>query len=416
MGRMSISRFAELAREASLASTALSTVPASATRQALLDPILDARLRQLQRQNRFRDPEASGRERAEAAARRRGVPFLDASSNDYLGLAAETGAAPCSGLQPWGAGASRLIHGTHSAHAQLEAELARWLGREASLLFSSGYAANVGTVACLAVAGDLLISDALNHASLIDGCRLSGARRVIIPHRDVNAVERALRQRQERTAWVVTESYFSMDGDVAPLDELARVCRRHGAALIVDEAHALGVFGPAGRGLAAHYGVEPDVTIGTFGKAFAAQGAFVAGSRRLRDWLWNSARSFVFSTATSPALASYLRQQLERVSAADRRRAQLHEACRALEQQLRRTAASQFALPEGRSGPIFPLICGSAERALAAAEQLLDLGILTQAIRPPTVPEGESRLRLSLQATITAAQLDHLFAALANLP
>ena len=394
---------------------ALSALSPSARGRFLLDALLAVRLRQLHQQNRYRDPDSSLRERALAAAKQRNAPFIDASSNDYLGFGNEPLAARRSTSFPWGAGSSRLIHGTRHVHTTLEADLARWLGYQAALLFTSGYAANVGTISSLAAAGDLVVSDALNHASLIDGCRLSRARVQVVPHRDVAAVERALSQRPERTAWVVTESYFSMDADIAPLADLASICRARDAALIVDEAHALGVFGPEGRGVAAQQGVQPDVTIGTFGKAFAAQGAFVAGSKLLRDWLWNTARSFMFSTASSPALAAYLVDQLARVVSADAQRARLHEHAHQLERHLTQFSGRSFTLPASRTGPIFPLLYGSSHEAQDAAERLLQLGVLTQAIRPPTVPEGQSRVRLSLQATFSSAQFGHLSDALARL-
>lgn len=214
-----------------------------------------------------------------------GRTLLNLCSNDYLSLASR-GAEGTTG-----AGASRLIAGDLDVHRQLEESLSGWLGVESTLLFSSGYAANVGVLSALAGSDTLIVSDALNHASIVDGCRLSRARVAVTPHGAVDAVERALRDAPERRRIVVTDSYFSMDGTIAPLAALRGVCDRFDAALVVDEAHALGVWGPEGRGLCALAGVRPDVLVGTLGKSFGSSGAFVAGSSMLTRWLWNRARS-----------------------------------------------------------------------------------------------------------------------------
>jgi 8-amino-7-oxononanoate synthase len=221
--------------------------------------------------------------------------LLDLCSNDYLGYGAE--AWPNPAVARSGAGASRLVSGSDPSHEEAEVTLASWLGAEAALLFSSGYAANTGVLAALARPGDIIVSDALNHASIIDGCRLSGASVRVVPHGDAAAVDAALAASTGAAhRWVVTEAYFSMDGDSPDLPSLRTICDRRDAALIVDEAHALGVFGPRGTGLCAAAGVRPDVLVGTASKALGLQGAFVVGPRRLRLWLWNRARSFVFST------------------------------------------------------------------------------------------------------------------------
>jgi 8-amino-7-oxononanoate synthase len=331
---------------------------------------------------------------------------VDASSNDYLGLAAlnvsrETSVQPSregvwdDDLASDGAGASRLIHGTRPAHLALEGALTAWVGSPSALLFSSGYTANVGILQALGAPGSLIVSDALNHASIVDGCRLSRARVVVTPHLDLGAVGATLASSTESPKWVVVESYFSMDGDEADLAGLRSLCDSHGAGLVVDEAHALGVFGPDGSGRCAACGVRPDALVGTLGKAVGLQGAFVAGSDELRALLWNRARSFVFSTAPSPALCATALFHVQRARAADRSRARLMKLASILRAALR---ASGARVPERGSGPIVPVLVGSKERALALAQRLRAAGILAQAIRYPTVPEGTARVRLTVSA------------------
>lgn len=318
--------------------------------------------------------------------------WLDASSNDYLGFARTVSRATPEGAA--GAGASRLIFGTHPEHLALERALAKWVHAPAALLFSSGYAANVGLLGALGQPGQVILSDALNHASIVDGCRLSRAEVRITPHRDLSALRAQLAQAPQ-PAIVVTESYFSMDGDSPDLPELAELCERSAAFLVVDEAHALGVYGPNGAGLCAAQGVRPDALVGTLGKAVGAQGAFVAGSTRLRAWLWNRARSFVFSTAPSPALAALTLQQLDRTRAADRERERLSHLAAALREALQ--SRGLRTLPASH-GPIVPVLAPDAEGAARAERALTDAGILARAIRPPTVPPGTERLRLTAHA------------------
>lgn len=388
-------------------------VPTMASEQ--LAELLARRLAALRDANLFRDPESPLRTRAELGAERHGRRLIDLSSNDYLGLAH----LPLSEAAPAGAGASRLIHGTRGAHRRLEAELAEWLGTEAALLFSSGYAANAGLVSALAEPGDLILSDALNHASLIDGCRLSRAEVVILPHRDVGALASALASAGTRTTWVVTESYFSMDGTQCDLAAIGPVLSRHSNAhLVLDEAHSLGVFGPRGRGLGAAAHCTPAALVGTFGKAFGVHGAFVAGSRDLCAWLWNRARSFVFSTAPSPALLNTVLERLTALAHADAERAHLDAMCREFHVQLDRHFPGRRVV--GSTGPITPLLIGDPKAAVAVVDSLADHGILTQAVRPPTVPTGTARVRLSLNARLTLADLDVALDALqhvlANVP
>jgi 8-amino-7-oxononanoate synthase len=329
--------------------------------------------------------DASGLLRPRKPARR---PELSFCSNDYLGLARRL-ASPAAA----GAGASRLVSGEREEHAALERELTAWLGYPAAITFTSGYAANVGVLSALARPGDLIVSDGLNHASIIDGARLSRAEVVVVPHLDVEAVGRALEGRGDRRAWVVTESYFSMDADAPDLRRLRDLCDAAGAALVVDEAHAIGVLGPEGRGLCAEAGVQPDVLVGTFGKAFGAAGAFVAGRESLALWLWNRARSFVFSTGLSPVLA---RAALDgvRIACADaERRERVLAAARSL-----RTGLKDIGVQPWGFGQIIPWVVGAPERACAVASALREKGLDVAAIRPPSVPQGTSRLRLTVTA------------------
>ena len=336
-----------------------------------------------------------------------GRPVINFSSNDYLGLAASDEAAAAAGAASrefgCGATASRLVCGTFAVHAELESALARWQGAEGALLFNSGYQANVGVLSALAGPGDLVVSDQLNHASIIDGCRLSRAEVAIYRHGDAAHAEELLsaRGRHARRRFIVSDSLFSMDGDPAPLAELASVAYRQGAALMVDEAHAVGCFGARGRGLAAMNGVPVDILVGTFGKAFGSFGAFVVSRGVVREVLLNRARSFVFTTALPPAVVAASRAALETVDSeeGERLRARLAGLVARMQDGLRRLGL----LAEGSgSSPIFPIVAGSEEAAMNCCEQLLERGIFAQAIRPPTVPRGTSRLRM----TVTAAHLE----------
>jgi 8-amino-7-oxononanoate synthase len=338
---------------------------------------------------------------------REGAALLNLCSNDYLGYASDPW--PEGLVGPSGAGASRLVSGNVSAHEDAEAALAGWLGTESALLFSSGYAANVGTVAALAGRGDVIVSDALNHASLIDGCRLSGAEVRVVPHLDLAATEAALANaHQARRRWVVTESYFSMDGDSPDLLRLRALCDQHDAALVLDEAHVLGVLGPRGRGLAAESGITPDVLIGTAGKSLGLHGAFVAGSSALRLWLWNRARSFVFSTGVSPILAAAVTHRVARLAADDAGRARLEARGSQLREGL---AALGVTGAVGGRGPVIPWVLGSSEATVARSRRLRDHGILVQAIRPPTVSNGTARLRITVHARLTPEDIERALAA-----
>lgn len=360
---------------------------------------IDYRTEALKAAGLWRDPRD-----AEAVEDRRG--FVDARSNDYLGLAGKPVSRETAGAI--GAGASRLISGSHVEHRELERAVAAWLGFEECLLFSSGYAANTGVVAALAGPGETIFSDALNHASIVDGCRLSRADVVVLPHRDVAALENAL-VASRGVRWVVTESYFGMDGDSPDLSAVRRVCDQHEAALIVDEAHAIGVFGPGGRGLCAASDVVPDVLVGGMGKALGIHGGFATCPRRYRDWLWNRARTLVFSTAPSPLLCSLALERVQQVRAAESERAHLRELEHRLAGRLRE-AGVEF--PSDRHGPLFPVVLGSEEAVLEGARRARELGLLCHPIRPPTVPRGASRLRVTLRADMTEGDVDVIAKAL----
>ncbi len=330
---------------------------------------------------------------------------LSFCSNDYLGLASEP-APPA----PSGAGASRLVSGERAEHLQAERAAAELVGLPEALLFTSGYAANLGVVSALAGPGDLIVSDALNHASLIDGARLSRARVVIVPHLDAPAVERALADRGTGRSFVLTESYFSMDADAPDLAALRRICDAAGAALVVDEAHALGVLGPEGRGLCAAAGVRPDAMTGTFGKAFGAGGAFVAGPPALVQWLWNRARSFVFSTGLSPAVAAGAAAGVARSRQEPSRRETALEMANRL-----RAVLAERGMRVGGFGPIIPWIVGDPALAMRVAAELRAMGLDVRAIRPPSVPPGTARLRLTVTALHRTADVDRFGAALDTL-
>lgn len=330
---------------------------------------------------------------------------VDLSSNDYLGLAdhPDVRAALAAALAdlPTGSAGSRLLSGQHPAWAAWEERFAAWQGAEAALTFGSGFAANTGVVTALVGPGDLVVSDALNHASLIDGVRLSGARREIVPHNDPAAVDAALAQGGWRRALVVVESVYSMDGDEAPLAALAELCARRGAMLMVDEAHATGLFGPEGQGRAHGLREHITATVHPCGKALGASGGVVCGSRALVDWLIQRARPFVFSTALPPYMAAGLTAALEII----RRSPALRARPGALGARLR------AGLP-GRTGPssthIVPVLTGTAASALALQAGLAARGWHARAIRPPTVPAGTCRVRLVLRAALSEAQVDQL--------
>ena len=344
-----------------------------------------------------------------------GRELANFGSNDYLGLAADERlrAAVRQGTDDrgWGSGASPLVTGRGTLHAELEAELAKFEGTQAALLFSTGYAANVGAIAALMGPDDIIFSDAKNHASIVDGCRLSGAQIQVYTHCDLDDLRRLLAvSRPIRRKLIVTDSLFSMDGDLAPLPQLTELARQQSAMLMVDEAHATGVFGKRGRGVCEHLGVEEGVHIrvGTLSKGLGSIGGFVAGSRVLIDWLANRARPYVFSTAMPEAMAAAGLAALEIVRDEPQRRRELLSRA-----DLLRSRFTSAGLNVGRSqSQIVPVILGSPAKAMAAAGQLRQAGFFVPGIRPPSVPEGESLLRISLSWLHTPGQLAELAEAL----
>jgi glycine C-acetyltransferase/8-amino-7-oxononanoate synthase len=342
-----------------------------------------------------------------------GSPVLLLCSNNYLGLAdhprLRQAAADAALNLGTGSGASRLISGSMSIHAELEARLAEFKGTESALLFGSGYLANSGTIAALAGRGEIVFSDELNHASIIDGCRLAGAETFVYRHADPEHLEWGLRQAKDRGALIATDGVFSMDGDIAPLPELVELARRHHCRVLVDEAHATGCIGPGGRGSVAAAGLtdEVDVIVGTLGKALGGYGAYVCGSREVTDFLINSARPFIFSTAPPPPVVAAAHAALEI----------LFESAERVER-LRRNAATlrdglhaEGLQPIGSDTQIVPLVIGEAGDAMALCERLLAEGVFAQAIRPPTVPPGTCRLRMTTMATHEVADLRRAAAA-----
>lgn len=346
-----------------------------------------------------------------------GRAAIDFSSNDYLGLAGDPciarAAARTLAEEGTGGGAARLISGNHPLHEGLEAALARLKRTQAALLFPSGYAANTGAIPALVGRGDAVYSDALNHASLIDGCRLSRAELRIFPHLDLDALEAMLRadEGRFRRRMIVVDAVFSMDGDLFPLDSLVDVARRHGAWTYVDDAHGTGVLGDEGRGSLERWGVEGeiDVVMGTLGKALGTSGAFVAGSTALREWLMNRARTFIFTTAPPPALSAATLEALRIAEAEPWRRDRLRANARRLRASL---AGLGHAIPGEADGHIVPLLIGGAEDTVRAGKRLRERGFLVGAVRPPTVPSGTSRLRITLSAAHTDEQIDALLRAL----
>jgi 8-amino-7-oxononanoate synthase len=328
-----------------------------------------------------------------------GQELVNFGSNDYLALAADprlaaaaTAAIRAEGI---GSGASPLITGHSESHQRLEQRLAEFEGTEAALLFPSGFAANLAAVTALAGPGDVVFSDAKNHASLWDGCRLSRADVRAYPHADWRQLDALLtRASGYRRRLIVTDSLFSMDGDLAPLVELAEVARRHEAMLLVDEAHTTGVFGAGGRGVAEYLGVEAAVTarVGTLSKALGSAGGFISGSRLLIEWLINRARSYIYSTAAPAAISAAALAAIEIVIAEPERRRELLQRAAALRMQL---AALGWS-PRQSASQIIQIVVGEPQRAVELSQRLRRHGLLVPAIRPPTVPEGEACLRVSL--------------------
>jgi len=339
-------------------------------------------------------------------------PLIDLSSNDYLGLAGDERLteALVEGAARWGGGAraSRLIVGHTEAHQILEWRLASLKGTESALVFPSGYQTNVGLLSTLVDRHDAVIADRLSHASIIDGIRLSGARLERFRHNDLDDLEKRLSESTRRTV-VVTESVFSMDGDVAPLPEILDLSVRYGALLVVDEAHATGVLGARGGGAWEHFGLptDPDVPVvlmGTLSKALGCQGGFICGSRSLIDYLVNRCRAFIYSTGLSPAVVWAAVKALDIMETDTALRKALHTNVSLL-----RTSLSCVALEENRepATAILPVIIGDAAECVAVSHRLVERGVLAFPVRPPTVPEGRSRLRLTVTAVHRSEDLEH---------
>lgn len=350
-----------------------------------------------------------------------GQPCLNFCSNDYLGLANHPQVAESmrEAIERVGAGggASHLVCGHHQAHHDLEQALARFTGREAALLFSTGYMANLGVISALAGRGDLILQDRLNHASLLDGAVLSRSRMQRYAHADVAALETLLQRSSESDAsgcqrFVVTDGVFSMDGDVAPLPEIAAVAQQHDALLIVDDAHGFGALGQGGGGVAEHFGLSSralPLLVGTLGKAFGTAGAFVAGPQVLIDYLVQFARSYIYTTSMPPAVAAATLTSLDICEAENWRREHLN---RLIDRFRREAAALGYSLMASET-PIQPILVGDSRMASRFSQALLARGIVISAIRPPTVPEGSARLRVTFTAGHSDQDLDQLLDALA---
>ncbi|GGF92453.1 8-amino-7-oxononanoate synthase [Paenibacillus abyssi] len=352
-------------------------------------------------------------ETAGAYTRRDGKLLMNLASNNYLGLAGDKrihqamiqalrGARPSPAA---GAGASRLITGNYAAYTRLEQDIAAWKEREAALVYASGYMANTGTIAALVGRGDAVFSDRLNHASIVDGIVLSRAGHYRYRHNDTGHLRQLLERHQDaRRKLIITDAVFSMDGDTAPLRELLRLRDEFGAMLMVDEAHSGGIYGRQGEGLCHALGIhrQVDVLMGTFSKAFGVYGAYVCGSSTLIRYLTNKSRTLIYSTGLPPAVIAGIQEALNIVRTEGWRRTRVLEAARSLRSRLR---AAGLDVGEGDS-PILPVIAGSNATALAFGARLEEAGILAGTIRPPTVPAGSARLRLSLTALHTEAQLD----------
>lgn len=343
-----------------------------------------------------------------------GRPVLNMCSNDYLGLAGDArlcaAAREAMDREGWGSGASRLVCGDFSAHRALEKKLAAFKKTEAALIFNSGYAANVGILAGLFGRGDVIFSDRLNHASIIDGIQLSRAEHHRYRHLDMDDLESRLKSVPGgKKRLIVTESVFSMDGDIAPLDHIAALARRYQCGVMVDEAHALGVLGAGGRGAVEHFGLEGqmDIQMGTLSKAVGAAGAYVCGSRALIEALINRARSLIYTTGMPPAQAAAALRGIEAIEAEPARRIRLTEQAAAWRAALRESGWDLLS----SATPIIPLMVREEAAALAFSRSLLEQGIFAAAIRPPTVPAGTARLRFTVTAAHTPEDLKRVHAA-----
>lgn len=385
----------------------------------MTDPLdwIDQELAQLAARSLLREREVSA-PLPQGKCLRAGRLCWNFASNDYLGLSehpAVLSAAQEALSTGIGAKASPLVTGRTPLHAELERELARFKQTAAAVLFPTGFAANVGVLSALLGPEDAVFSDRLNHASLIDGARATGARFRVYPHLDLAALERDLRKTTGfRRRVIATDAVFSMDGDVAPLRELADLAEEHAAILVVDEAHATGVFGTAGSGLLEAQGVHAEqvVSVGTLSKGIGVQGGFVAGSQRLCDWIWNRARTLIYSTALAPPVCAGALAALKIIREEPERRAWLFEASQLVQSALRQQG---WVLPAGLCGPILPVLVGNSAETMRLAGLLREQGLLVAAIRPPTVPRETARLRISLSYAHGTAGTDALLEAFERL-
>ncbi|WP_088033878.1 8-amino-7-oxononanoate synthase [Evansella clarkii] len=338
-----------------------------------------------------------------------GSPQLIFSSNNYLGLANDPVliAKASKTIQEFGVGSSgsRSTTGNTIWHEKLEQRIADFKRMEAALLFSSGYLANVGVLSSLPEKGDVLLSDQLNHASIIDGCRLSKAETVIYKHADMGNLEKKLKETQTYTRrFIVTDGVFSMDGTIAPLDHIMKLAKRYDAYVIVDDAHATGVLGERGGGTSEYFGVSPDVVIGTLSKAAGVEGGFVTGARLLIDFLLNHTRTFIFQTALPPSSCAASSAALDIIENSQEKRIRLLKKVRRIKSTLEEMGFTVY----GGDTPIVPVIIGEADKSVRFSNKLQENGIYAPAIRPPTVPKGESRIRLTVTASHNDSEVDHL--------
>ena len=378
---------------------------------------LSAQLTERQSQQRFRQCKTHDSPQG-ATLIHQGKRYLNFSSNDYLGLAnhPQVKAAFIKAAEQYGvgSGSAHLVCGHQREHQALEEELAAFTGREAALLFSTGYMANLGVINALVGRGDAVFEDRLNHSSLLDGGLSSGARFQRYRHNNVQDLQRLLQQSECTKKLVVTDAVFSMDGDLAPLPELAHVCQHQHAALMVDDAHGFGVLGQHGAGSTQHFALTPNqvpIYMATLGKAIGTFGAFVAGSQELIDFLTNFARPYIYTTAMPPALAAATRQSLTLLQTEAWRREHLQQRIQQLRTGL--TAQGWQLIPSTTA--IQPMVLGDEAKTLALSQALAERGFWVTAIRPPTVPVGESRLRITLTASHSAAEVNRLLEVLAEL-
>ncbi len=376
--------------------------------------MFEKELSQLEQQHLFRDPAVIDHHEGTRVTIG-GKELLLMCSNDYLGIARhpalQAAARDAMLRHGFGSGAARLVSGTSSLHKELESRIARFKGTEAAILFNSGYAANTGIIPALAGEGDAVLSDRLNHASIVDGCRLSRAHVGVFRHKDMNHLEQLLQQTSSAgRRLIVTDGVFSMDGDIAPLDDMAALAERYDALLMVDDAHATGVLGQNGRGTAEHFGIEGRVPVqmGTFGKAFGSFGAYAAGSRSLIAYFVNRARSYLYSTALPPAVCAASIAAINIVEREPALRVKLRTNRKRLVDGIQ-----TIGIDAGNSeSAIIPAMIGDSELALKAASRLFECGVFATAIRPPTVPSGTARIRMTITAGHTDKDIDCVLEAL----